>query len=413
MQTKSFVELVEAANAGDANAAYRLGELYRLCDGVEKNDVQAAAWYRKAAEQGHPEAQYCLGNMCADGVGVTKDEAVAVELYRKAAEQGHDSAQCRLGFMYEAGRGVPKDHTLAAEWFQKASANGNSVAQDFYDTVYANGSGVKKDDSRSVKEVTEADRQCLLAMLFIRERRYPEAFKVLELLDHEAESKEHAKSVGGCDPTEAIHVGVDEEWNQHYVKAIMLERENKLAQAFKEARTSALIALERLGQDHVDFAASLNILGELYTSIDRLELSRAFTRRSLVIRFRKLGLWHSEVAECLHNIACYDSKLRFRVTPLSRLTCSALALRIRVKVFGKKHPAVALSLVRLGRAYRAQYDFQPALKSVRKAIAIYDQTIGPDHRMTQIARRALVAFLELEERFNTVRSESHLPPLNT
>lgn len=387
----------KAAEQGHAGAQYSLGVMYFHGMGIGKDEFIALEYFRKAANQGHAGAQYYLGNMCADGVGVTKDETVAVEWYRKAAEQGHDSAQCRLGFMYEAGKGVPKDRTLAAEWFKKASVNGNPVAQDFYDTVYANGAGVKKDTLQSVKELTEVERHCRQALLFIRERRYPEAFKILEFLDHEAESKEHAKSVGGCDPTEAIHVGVDEEWNQHYVKGIMLERENKLAQAFKEARTSALIALERLGPEHVDFAASLNMLAELYGSLDRKELSFAFLRRSLVIRFRNLGLWHSEVAECLHNIAWLDSKSRPVKATVSHLSCDALALRIRVILFGKSHPTVALSLVQLGRAYRARHDFSPALKSVRKAIAIYEETIGTDHLMTQRARRSLDFIQQLEE----------------
>lgn len=412
METKPFDELVVAANAGDANAAYRLGELFRLGEGIAKYDVQAAEWYRKAAEQGYSEAQYCLGNMYADGVGVTKDEAVAVELYRKAAEQGHDSAQCRLGFMYESGRGVPKDHTLAAEWFQKASANGNPVAQSFYDTVYANFAGVKRDTLQSVKELPEEERHCLQALLFIRERRYLEAFKVLEFLDPEAEIKEDSKNIGSSNPTEAIHVGVDEEWNQHYLRAIMLERESKLAQAFKEARTAALIALERLGQDHVDFATSLNLLSELYFGIKQPEVALAFVRRSLVIRFRNLGLWHAEVAECLHNAACFNSKLLTREPLAPHLTCNALALRIRVKVFGKSHPAVALSLVWLGRAYRARYDFKPAVKCVKKGIAIYEATIGSDHLMTQRARRALEGVMNIEAKFNAIRKEANLPPIS-
>ena len=387
----------KAAEQGHAGAQYSLGVMYFYGTGIGKDDLIALEYFRKAANQGHAGAQYYLGNMCADGVGVTKDEAVAVEWYRMAAEQGHASAQCRLGFMYADGKGVTKDHALAAEWFQKASANGNPVAQDFYDTVYANGAGVKKDTLQSVKELTEVVRHCRQAMLFIRERRYLEAFKVLELLDPEAELKDDSKNVGSSDPTEAIHVGEDGEWNQHYVKTITLEREHKLAQALKEARTSALIALERLGPEHVDFAASLNMLAELYGSLDRKELSFAFLRRSLVIRFRNLGLWHSEVAECLHNIAWLDSKSRPVKATVSHLSCDALALRIRVKLFGKSHSAVALSLVQLGRAYRARHDFPPALKSIRKAIAIYEETIGTDHLMTQRARRSLDFIQQLEE----------------
>jgi len=376
MQPKSFDELLVHATAGDVDAAYELAELYRLGNGVEQSETYAVKWLRKAAEQ------------------------------------DHSSAQCRLGFAYMDGKGVEKDYALAEKWFRKSAKNGNPVAEGFLETIFEKEGGLKWRKSPSVKELTERELKCLEILCFFRERRYLEAFRILDGLEPEVANGDDKNSVGNSDPTEAIHVGVDEEWNLLYVKAIMLEREHKLAQALKEARTSALIALERLGPEHVDFAASLNLLGELYGSLDRKELSLAFLRRSLVIRFRNLGLWHSEVAECLHNIACLDSKSRSVEATVSRLSCNGLALRIRVRVFGKSHPAVALSLLQLGRAYRARYDFKPALKCVRKAISIYEETIGTDHLMTQRARRALEAFLEIEERFNCVRREANLPLLS-
>ncbi|MEI7946959.1 MAG: tetratricopeptide repeat protein [bacterium] len=432
METKPFDELVEAANQGHAGAQSRLGYLYENGRGVPLDNAIAAEWYHKAAEQGDLDAQTCLGYMYTEGRGVEPNECLAAEWCKKAAEKGFHFAQDLLGTLYEYGSGVDKDDSQAAEWYRKAAEQGNALAQRALGCMYEQGAGVTVDkklafewytkaaeqgdklamDKIGYKTLVEPQTHYHQALLFIRERRYLEVFKVLEFLDHEAEIKENSKNVGSSDPAEAIHVGVDEEWNQHYFKAIMLEREHKLAQALKEARTSALIALERLGPEHVDFAASLNMLGELYGSLDRKELSFAFIRRSLVIRFRNLGLWHSEVAECIFNIAWLDSKSRSVEATVSRLSCNALALRIRVKVFGKSHPAVALSLLRLGRAYRARYDFKPALKCVRKAISIYEETIGTDHLMTQRARRALEASLEIEERFNCVRREENIPPLN-
>lgn len=42
--------LKTAANGGDADAAYKLGEIYRLGRGVPKNYVEAESWHKKAAE---------------------------------------------------------------------------------------------------------------------------------------------------------------------------------------------------------------------------------------------------------------------------------------------------------------------------------------------------------------------------
>lgn len=376
MQTKSFQELLVDANAGDANAAYALANRYRLGEGVEQSETHAVEWYRKAAEQNHSSAQYFLG------------------------------------MAYTDGKGVQKDYVLGEKWLRKSAANGNPIAEGFLELCFEKEGGLKKRQTPSVKVLTETEKKCLEVLRFIREKRHTEAFKILEALDSEVASVDEGKSSGNSDPTETVHIGVDERWNQLYVKAIMLERENKIAQALTEARASGLIALERLGPEHVDFAASLNLLSELCFGIKQSEVAVAFARQALVIRFRNLGLWHSEVAECLHNIACFNSKLLTREPRAPHLTCHALALRIRVKVFGKSHPAVALSLVWLGLSYRARYDFKPALKCVRKGISIYEATIGSDHLMTQRARRALEGILNIEAKFNAIRKEANLPPLS-
>ena len=68
--------------------------------GVAWDDAEAVRWYRLAAEQGDADAQYSLGNMNAEGRGVARDDAEAVRWYRLAAEQGYARAQNRLGAMY-------------------------------------------------------------------------------------------------------------------------------------------------------------------------------------------------------------------------------------------------------------------------------------------------------------------------
>lgn len=51
------------AEAGDANYQMALGHRYEKREGVAKDPVEAAKWYRKAAEQNDVDAQYNLG-MC-------------------------------------------------------------------------------------------------------------------------------------------------------------------------------------------------------------------------------------------------------------------------------------------------------------------------------------------------------------
>ena len=55
---------------------------------------------RKAAEKGNAEAQYDLGNKYRKGEGVPEDVNQAVYWYRKAAYRGNVKAKHSLGLMY-------------------------------------------------------------------------------------------------------------------------------------------------------------------------------------------------------------------------------------------------------------------------------------------------------------------------
>jgi len=92
---------------------------------VAKDDVQAVAWFQKAATLGNPTAQYNLGLMIAKGAGVRRDDAQAIAWFRKSAAQGLAAAQFKLGVAYENGEGVDKDPLLAYVSYAIAARDGN------------------------------------------------------------------------------------------------------------------------------------------------------------------------------------------------------------------------------------------------------------------------------------------------
>ena len=98
-----------------------MGIKYDTGAGVAKDQVQAVAWYRKAAEQGIPQAQDNLGLCYANGEVVAKDLVQAVSWFRKAAEQGFAPAQLNLGVSYYAGYGVAKDEIEAYAYWNLAA----------------------------------------------------------------------------------------------------------------------------------------------------------------------------------------------------------------------------------------------------------------------------------------------------
>ena len=150
--------------------------MYRLGEGVERDDAEAEKWWRLAAEGGHTEAQYRLGRMYIHGEGVERDYAEAEKWYRKAAEAGNADAQEKLeeitevasvyraakagdadaqynlGLMHdEIGGIVSYDKAEALKWWHLAAEGGHTDAQNRLGEMYYWGTGVEEDYAEAAK----------------------------------------------------------------------------------------------------------------------------------------------------------------------------------------------------------------------------------------------------------------------
>ena len=154
---------------GVSQAAVEMAEMYRLGEGVEKNEpkalelyVQAAelknpqaqyilgkrsyeenppnykdafAWLSNAAAQGYAPAQYMTGYMLLKGQGTPRSQKISMEFFSRAAQQDYAPAQYVLGQMYWKGAGVKKNQTLGRELLEKSAQNGNVSAQAFLESI--------------------------------------------------------------------------------------------------------------------------------------------------------------------------------------------------------------------------------------------------------------------------------------
>jgi hypothetical protein len=88
--------------------------------------VSDARWslsvWMPAAERGDADAQYHVGEIFEVGLEVGPDFGAAAPWYRRAAEQNHRSAAANLARLYELGHGVPRDWAEALRWSLVASA---------------------------------------------------------------------------------------------------------------------------------------------------------------------------------------------------------------------------------------------------------------------------------------------------
>ena len=72
---QAIENLIPAANAGNAEAEFLLGNIYTLGLGVPKDVTRGFEFYHPAASKGHPSAQLRLSRAYATGAGTTRQTA--------------------------------------------------------------------------------------------------------------------------------------------------------------------------------------------------------------------------------------------------------------------------------------------------------------------------------------------------
>ncbi|MCG8429459.1 MAG: sel1 repeat family protein [Chromatiales bacterium] len=108
--------LAPLAEAGNSEAQFRLGYLYRNGFGVDKNFSEAVSWYQKAAISGHAQAQHYFAVNLELGRGITQDLNEAAIWYRRAAEQGSLDAQFWMAKASLTGNGLKRDLETSYLW---------------------------------------------------------------------------------------------------------------------------------------------------------------------------------------------------------------------------------------------------------------------------------------------------------
>lgn len=114
----------EAADAGDAGAAYMIGATYMDGQAVLHDFDKAHEWLERAAAMGDARAMGDLGGAYDWGIGVEADRKTAAEWYLKGAERGHAASQYNAGVFLEEGEVVEQDLVRAYMYYTLADRNG-------------------------------------------------------------------------------------------------------------------------------------------------------------------------------------------------------------------------------------------------------------------------------------------------
>lgn len=132
-EQKALSLYAQAAELKNPQAQYFLGK--RSYESTPPNHTDAFAWFSNAAEQGYAPAQYMTGYMLLQGQGTARSQKLAVDFFTRSAQQDYSAAQYVLGQIYWKGLGIKKNQELGRSWVEKAAQNGNANAQAFLESI--------------------------------------------------------------------------------------------------------------------------------------------------------------------------------------------------------------------------------------------------------------------------------------
>jgi uncharacterized protein len=156
-----FQAVQHLLQADKASKAWMLlGKCFRDGIGVDADPVESMAWFTKAAEAGNGEALYLLGQCYRYGSnGVKADAKKAFELFTQAAGQSHPAACTEMGNAYVLGDGCKADYLQASKYYMRAASLGDPRGMYSLGAAYDTGAfGITKDRAKAVHWYIRAAR---------------------------------------------------------------------------------------------------------------------------------------------------------------------------------------------------------------------------------------------------------------
>jgi len=114
------------AEGGDADAAFNLGQAYRLGRGVPLDLGAAQTWFERAAAKGHLDAETTLGLLLFQN----GNRIAGLRWLKAASEKGESRAMLVYGTALFNGDGAPQDQVLGYAYVSRAAAQGLPAAKD-------------------------------------------------------------------------------------------------------------------------------------------------------------------------------------------------------------------------------------------------------------------------------------------
>jgi CHAT domain-containing protein/tetratricopeptide (TPR) repeat protein len=183
-------------------------------------------------------------------------------------------------------------------------------------------------------------------------------------------------------------------------QAVDLYRRRNAKAAIGPAEKALAIRKKVLGEQHVDTASSLNILGVLLEEQGDYASARPYYEQALAVRKKVLGEQHPDTATSLNNLGLL---LYAQGNYASARPYYEQALAIYKKVLGEQHPDTATLLDNLGLLLAAQGDYASGRPYSEQALAIRKRVLGEQHPATATSLNNLGLSLQAQGDYASAR----------
>lgn len=158
--------MTQLAEAGNAEAMFELGNLYKTGNCAPASDPKALAWFLKAAENGNVAASTLLGTLYySDGEGSTPDYPEELRWLSNGLMLLDPQAFYYLGLMYQQGIGVRANYKEAYKLFDLAMHLFPFFGDDRKTALAARDRARESLTPREVADAVLASKRLLVALL--------------------------------------------------------------------------------------------------------------------------------------------------------------------------------------------------------------------------------------------------------
>jgi TPR repeat protein len=146
----ALASLEQLADAGDAEAAFRVGRYFHIVSG-HLDYARALFYYNKAAAKDHAWAMNNVGLLYDEGLGVPVDHVIARKFFEESANKGSELGYHNLARLHFTGEGGPEDLDKGLALLEKCAELKKSGCVYDQAALYLHGDyGIHKDYPKGI-----------------------------------------------------------------------------------------------------------------------------------------------------------------------------------------------------------------------------------------------------------------------